>query len=164
MRIALSNRVTCVLLASATALLAAGCGSDPLAPSAVAGTYVLLSIDGNPLPADAGYSGPADEAIEVVADTLRLAADGSGSIVTVQETLDYPAAGDTSRARFESALHFTTSEGGIAITYDCPANALMLCIAGPHMTARLSAAGLSATRLTGSRPQELVYAPVQRLD
>ena len=164
MRIALSNRVTSVLLASATALLAAGCGSDPLAPSEVAGTYVLLSIDGNPLPADAGYSGPADEAIEVVADTLRLAADGTGSIVTIQETIDYPASGDTSRTRLESTLHFTTSESGIAITFDCPPNALMLCVAGPHMTARLSTTGLSATRLTGSQPRELAYAPVQRLD
>lgn len=164
MRIAPSNRAASVLVLSLAALLAVGCDSDPIAPFDVADTYVLLSIDGDALPAYAGYSGPADEAVLVVADTLRLAANGSGSLVRVEEIVHDPSSGDGSRTRYETELHYETTEGGIAITFDCPDNALMLCIAGPHMTARLGATGLTATRFVGSRDEELVYASVQRLD
>ena len=160
MRVALSNRIASALLASFVALLAAGCDSEPLAPSAVAGTYVLQSINGSPLPAAAGYQGPADEAIVVIADTLSLAADGTGSIVRVEET----SAGESSRVRRESALHFETGDDGIAITFDCPSNALMLCVAGPHVAARLSSTGLSAVRLLESPREELAYSRVERLD
>lgn len=164
MRVACSNRAASALVLSLAALLAMGCDSDPIAPSDVAGTYVLLSIDGDPLPADAGYSGPADEPVLVVADTLRLTADGRGSLVRVEEIIHDPGSGEGSRTHSETTLHFATTEGGIAITFDCPPNALMLCIAGPHMTARLGATGLTATRLVGSQQEELVYASVQRLD
>jgi hypothetical protein len=61
-------------------------------------------------------------------------------------------------------LHYHTTEGGIAITFDCPATALMICVGGPHMTARLGATGLIATRLLGTRDEELVYAQVQGPD
>jgi hypothetical protein len=97
-------------------------------------------------------------------DTLRLAADGSGSLVRVEEIVHDPSSGEGSRTRFETTLHYETTEGGIAITFDCPPEALMLCIAGPHITARLGATGLIATQLLGSRKQQLVYASVQRLD
>jgi hypothetical protein len=160
MRVASSNRAASVFVLSLAVLLAVGCDSDPLAPSDVAGTYVLLSIGGNPLPAPAGYQGPADGPITVIADTLRLAADGSGSLVRVEETNP----DEQSRYRLETVLHYETTEGGIAITFDCPPEALMLCIAGPHMTARLGTSGLTATRLLGAQQEALVYASVQRLD
>ncbi|HET7549747.1 MAG TPA: hypothetical protein VFK04_00560 [Gemmatimonadaceae bacterium] len=164
MRFARWQRSARTFLLSLAALLAIGCDSDPIAPSVVAGTYVLLSVDGDALPADAGYSGPADEPVLVLADTLRLAADGSGSLVRVEEIVHDPSSGEGTRYRSESTLHYTTTEGGIAITFDCPPSALMMCVAGPHMTARLGAAELIATRLLGSQQEELVYAPVQRLD
>lgn len=161
MRLEPFNRASGVVLLSLVALLAAACGSDPLAPSRVAGTYVLLSINGNSLPAAAGYQGPADGSVTVFADTLYLAADGSGSLVRVQQSLPEPYPRD----RLESALHFETTEDGLTITFDCPPNALALCIGGPHMTARLAASGLTATRVLGSEnPEELVYSLVQRLD
>lgn len=160
MRVASSKRAASVLALTLAALFAMGCDSDPIAPSDVAGRYVLLSIDGDALPAAAGYQGPADGPITVIADTLRLAADGSGSLVRVEET----SPDEQSRYRLETELHYETTEGGIAITFDCPPEALMLCIAGPHMTARLGATGLTATRLVGSQQEELVYASVQRLD
>lgn len=160
MRVASSKRAATVLVLSLAALLAVGCDSDPIAPSDVAGTYVLLSIDGDALPAPAGYQGPADESITVIADTLRLAANGSGSLVRVEE----PSSDEQTRYRFETALHYQATEGGIAITFDCPGNALMVCIAGPHMTARLGATGLTATRLIAAQHEELVYASAQRLD
>ena len=159
MRLASSNRAASVLALSLAALLAMGC-SDGLAPLEVAGTYVLLSINGDPLPAPAGYQGPADGSVTVIADTLRLAADGSGSLVRVEET----SSDAQSRYRYEEPLHYGTTEGGIAITLDCPANALMQCIAGPHMTARRADTGLIATWLLDSPHAELVYASVQRLD
>jgi hypothetical protein len=160
MRVASSKRAASVLVLSLAALLAIGCDSDPIAPSDVAGTYVLLSLNGEALPAPAGYQGPADELVIVTADTLRLAADGSGSVVRVEK----PGSGDGAETRSETPLHYETTEGGIAITFDCPPEALMLCIAGPHITARLSSSGLDATRLLGAQREELVYAPVQRLD
>ena len=161
MRIALSNRIAGALLVSMATLLASGCGAEPLAPSAVAGTYVLLSINGDPLPAPAGYQGPADGPVPVIADTLRLAADGSGGLVRVQHTYDHdPSWID----RLESTLHYETTEGGIAMTLDCSPNALMLCVAGPHMTARLSPSGLIVTRPIDGPQEELVYARVERLD
>lgn len=160
MRVAWSNRITRALIVSIAAVFALGCDSEPIAPSNVAGTYVLLSINGNALPAPAGYQGPADGSVVVVADTLRLAADGSGSLVRVEKA----GSGDGTATRLETPLSFKTAEGGIAIAFDCPSNALMLCIAGPHMTARLSASGLDATRLLGNEHEELVYASVQRPD
>jgi hypothetical protein len=160
MRVAWSRRGAGVLALSFTALFAIGCGNDPIAPSEVAGTYVLLSIDGNALPAAAGYQGPADGAVIVIADTLRLAADGSGSLVRVEQPFPDPS----SVERFESTLHYHTTQGGLEITFDCPPDALMLCVAGPHITARLGATGLIATRLLGTQQEALVYAPVQRLD
>ena len=164
MRTALSNRITGALLVSLATLLALGCGDEPLAPSAVAGTYVLLSINGDPLPASTAYGSPADGSVEVIADTLRLAADGTGSIVTVNKMGDYPNPGDTSEVSIASELRFETSEGGIAVSYYCPPNALMLCLAGPHMTARLSPSGLILTRPINGPQEELVYARVERLD
>jgi hypothetical protein len=160
MRVASSDRAVSVLVLSLAALLTIGCDSDPVAPSEVAGTYVLLSIGGNPLPAHAGYQGPSDGSITVIADTLRLAADGSGSLVRVEQ----PSSDEQARYRLETNLHYVTTEGGVAITFDCPENALMLCVAGPHMTARFTSGGLSAIRLLGTVHEQLSYAPVQRLD
>jgi hypothetical protein len=75
MRGASSKRTATALVLSLAALLGVGCGDEPLAPSQVTGTYVLRSINGNALPAPAGYQGPADELVVVIADTIRLAAN-----------------------------------------------------------------------------------------
>ncbi len=160
MRVASPFRVATVFALSLAALLATACSDDLLAPSEVAGTYVLLSINGNALPAPAGYEGPADGSVIVIADTLRLAADGSGSLVRVEQ----PGPDPSSVVRHESPLHFETTEGGLAVTFDCPPDALMLCIAGPHLTARLGPSGLTAVRPLGSRQEDLVYSRVERLD
>lgn len=160
MRIVSLDRVARALVLSIATLLVAACGDEPLAPSEVAGTYVLLSINGDALPAAAGYQGPADGPVTVIADTLLLAADGSGSLVRVQQP--YPDPGSVER--LESTLHYRTSESGLAISFDCPPNALMSCVAGPHISARLGATGLIATRLLGGQQEEFVYAEVQRLD
>ena len=145
---------------SLAALLGVGCGDEPLAPSQVTGTYVLRSINGNALPAPAGYQGPADELVVVIADTLRLAANRSGSLVRVEKA----GSGAGTETRLETALSYETTEGGIAITFDCPSNALMLCIAGPHMTARLGASGLIAIRPLGARQEDLVYVRIEGPD
>lgn len=164
MRVASSNRVVRTLILALAAALVVGCGDEPLAPSQVAGTYVLLSIDGDPLPASAGYPGPADGPVTVIADTLRLAADGSGSLVRILEIGVTEPDEDASPTRTESPLHFETTASGIAITFDCPPDALAICVAGPHLTARRTATGLVATQLLGSSSVELVYSSVQRLD
>lgn len=164
MRVASSNRPVRTLVLALAAPLIVGCGDEPLAPSEVADTYVLLSINGDPLPAPAGYQGPADEGIIVIADTLRLAADGTGSLVRVLEMGFVQLDSEGQRSRIETPLHFETTSGGVAITFDCPPNALAVCLAGPHLTARRTATGLVATQSMGSQPVELVYSSVQRLD
>jgi hypothetical protein len=164
MRVAASNGRITTLVLSFAALLVMACSDSPLAPSAVAGTYVLLSIDGRALPTSSGSTGPADEPLEVVADTLRLNLDGTGSRVRVQRIMSGASMGEWTPLRGESALHYATTGSGIAVTFDCPPNALMLCAAGPHMAARFSAPELIATPLSGEPRQELVYARVERLD
>jgi hypothetical protein len=61
----------------------------------------------------------------------------------------------------ESEFYFTTTEHEIEITYDCPPNALMVCIAGPHLIARPSGSGLVVTNLLGQPPVQLVYSSVR---
>jgi len=162
MSAASSSRTIGTLLAAAVAFFAIGCGDDALAPFQVAGTYVLQSVNGVALPAPAGYPGPADGPITVIADTLRLTADGHGSIVRVE---DYPATdGTAERVVHENEFSFQTIGHILVITYDCPPNALALCVPGPHMTAEPSGSGLVVTRLLGEIRPRLVYAQVQSLD
>ncbi len=157
-----SSRTTGTLLAAAVALFAIGCGDDPLAPSLVAGTYVLQSVNGVALPAPTAYPTPPGDQATVIADTLRLTADGRGTIVTVQ---DYVMGdGDPSRQVGRSEFSFTTTEDGIEITFDCPPDVLALCAPGPHMVARYGNGRLVATNPLADFEVELVYSEVQPLD
>ncbi len=162
MSAASSSRTAGILLAAAVALFASGCGDDPLAPSLVAGTYVLLSVNGVALPAPNAHPTPPGDRATVIADTMRLTADGHGSTVTVEDYIT--ADGDSSRRVGTSEFTFTTTREGIEITFDCPPDMLALCAPGPHMVARYGGDRLVATHPHAAFEAELVYSEVQRLD
>ena len=164
MRTPSSDRIIRSLVGSVAAALAMGCG-DSLSPAGVAGTYVLRTIDGDSLPTTPAISGPrTDYTIVVVADTLRLAPDGSGMLVTIEDIVHEGSGGEVERVRVDAALHFSTSDGRIEITFVCPPNALMNCAPGPHMTARLASDGLSVSRPSGKVVNQLRYVNLDELE
>ena len=75
----------------------------PLTPSAVAGVWTLFTIDGAPLPAVLSQFG--DTRIELLSDTLTLAADGTS---TERAESRFTAGG-----RFETDI--TTEEGSFTV-------------------------------------------------
>ena len=161
MRTPSSDGITGSLAVLAAAVLIMGC-SDPLRSAEVAGTYVLRTIDGDSLPATQGSSGPlTDYTIVVVADTLRLAPDGSGTLITIEDVVHEGSGGEVERVRLDATLHFSTTDDRVEITFLCPPNALMNCAPGPHMTARPASGGLSVTRPHGKSLDQLVYAHVE---
>ena len=159
MRIPSSGRISRCLIVGAVALVM-GC-SDSLSPLEVAGTYVLRTIDGNPLPATLAISGThTDYSIMVVADTLVLTPDRSGMLITIQDIVHDESGGEVERVRADSHLSFRTTGDQLEITFLCPPNALMNCAPGPHMTARLASGRLSVSRPYGKLMSLLTYAPV----
>ena len=115
-----------------------GCGS-PLSPTDVAGTYVLQRIATDPLPAELFRN--EDVAVRVIADTIRLRADGTASTAGATE-LEWlhDGAAPRERSSSESAAHFRIVDGHIEVTWICPINAN--CVEGPHLIARRDGDGL----------------------
>ena len=64
-----------------------GCGDVPLAPSSVAGTYSLVEVDGEPMPAV--LSTDVSDALLLVADTLKLDIAGGLTGRRCQRRIDY---------------------------------------------------------------------------
>ena len=99
--------------------------SDASGPGAIAGAYVLESIDADHLPATVMYS--PTTSIEIRADTIWLEDDGTGR----QWRRQLSDFGDGFREdQFETRLTYRVKDGVIEITYVCPPNAS--CIEGPH--------------------------------
>lgn len=144
------------------ALFAAGCESNPLKPEELAGEYVLQSVDGDPLPAVTYDDGLLS--FHLLADTLRLGADGAGSQVHVsrRDWADPARPDDVSTST--STLGYRLSGRRIAVTFNCPtlfdagrrtrdggaARSLVggdsvlgtSCLPGPHLIGRLDGAAL----------------------
>jgi hypothetical protein len=101
---------------AAVALAAVTACADPLAigPEDVAGTYVLRTVRGEPLPAVFWESDVTQ--LRVLADTLRLNADGTGNEVWVLEFSGQYASGP---GRSESALQFQLRDGRLEGAYLC---------------------------------------------
>ena len=103
-------------VAIASVLLAAGMAcDDPLSPEDVAGTYVLSSLRGESLPAVL-WETETSEA-RLLADTLRLHADGSGTDVWLYE---YTTALGPLPRRLEHLLEFEVNDGRLEGAYVCP--------------------------------------------
>ncbi len=134
----------CALLC-ATCFVFAGCES-PLSPSKVAGTYVLDSVRGSPLPIVMLKN--EWNTITLLADTLRLHSDRRGEEVLVQR-IEYHDGSDESAltGTVQMTFSYHIRDKSIEITYPCPINAN--CIAPPHATGNLTAGGLELSSLHG---------------
>jgi hypothetical protein len=127
-------------LLGATLAALAGCDS-PLAPSRLAGTYVLAAVGEAPPPVVV-----IDDAlmtITVLADTLRLQSNGSGEQVVVQhyryhDTSTRPA--DTEI--LEVPVYYQIRGDRIEFTFGCPRGKYCLAILANTFTGRLTADGL----------------------
>lgn len=142
--------------ALAAAALAAGLApaacDDPVRPGDLAGVYVLQSVAGDALPTVA-YTTPGFAA-RVLADTLRLAADGTGS--EARRAVNDPPAPDAGTPYATlSAFTYAVVGGRVEVTYVCPPNAD--CVAGPHLVARLEGGGLVVEQALAQRVPQ-VYA------
>ena len=125
------RRVRALIVGAAVAA-AAAC-SDGLNPFDPADVYVLRTVGGEPLPALGSQHG--DVTVHIVADTLRLRLNGSGSHSGVQRIVS-PGSGPDGNLIPQSG-DFTYEQVGdrVEITFACPPNAL--CIRGPHIVGRL---------------------------
>lgn len=118
----------------------------------------LRSVAGDVLPADLYQNDYVS--VRVFADTLRLHADGTGSIATRRSTeslqAGVPGSGPTNGT---TPLHYRVLLGRAEITMDCPMNAN--CAAGPHFIARRLGDGLRMDFAMGERVP-LDYTAVDR--
>ena len=103
-------------VAVAGAALAAGvaCDDDPLSPEDVAGTYVLSTLRGESLPAVLWET--ATSQARLVADTLRLNADGTGAEIAVYE---FTGTLEPESGRSEELLQFEIRGGRLEGAYIC---------------------------------------------
>lgn len=128
------RRAFASVLAVLAAFSAGACDGSPTSPGEVPGTYVLHSVNGDPLPAVATPIPGATVYLE--ADSLRLSPDGTGSEVVVHRTV-YGTPGQPDEIeRTELRLQHELRDGRVEITYLCPPDALALCMPGPHALAR----------------------------
>ena len=137
------------LLAGAVAL---GCG-DSLGPDDVAGRYALQAIAGEPLPA-VSFTG-ADVTVRVLAETLVLRADGTGTATVHEEVeeLSLPPGTTRSDRRWERALRFRARDDRLEIEFICGPGEL--CVRPPHLIARRQGSALLVEYALGERVPQL---------
>jgi len=126
--------------------LAAAC-EEPLGPEDIVGTYVLQDVAGEALPAIVDSN--SYSVLRVLADTLRLTADGRGTRMEVVESEPSTGGSTTGPMHWEESFGFRIVHGRIEITIDCPWYAD--CVAGPHVVARPIANGLRVDFALASR-------------
>src|SRR5215212_3702052 len=107
------------------AALVAGCDRSPLSPGEVAGRYVLVSVNGAPLPAVTAET--PDVTTAVLADSLQLHADGTGLEFRLDRVTAHPA-GSTTENRSSLAVKFREVGGALEIVYLCSPDPNVLCL------------------------------------
>ncbi len=132
---------TPILLA---ALAAAGCESATLSSGEVAGTYVLVSFNGGPLPQET--SSLEHARFYILASTLELAADGTE---TRRTRVDYrnPAVADEETVAV-SELHYELNADRVRLSYRCGGPEVN-CLPGPHAFGRMDGSELVLTAAEG---------------
>jgi hypothetical protein len=102
------------LLCASVVLIAGVACDDPLRPEDVVGTYVVRTVRGEPLPMIAWQT--ETDTARLVADTLRLRRDGTGTEVSV-----YELTGDVQLAasRVEQDIQFEIRDGRLDGGYVC---------------------------------------------
>jgi hypothetical protein len=129
-----------------TLALACGCGNG-LAPLE-GDIYVLRSIAGVSLPAP--FVPNPIEGNRLVADTIALAANGTGERRTLQ---DGGVPGEPSRHRTE--LTYTRTAHRIDINFVCRDTGD--CIGGPHLSGTITNAGITIDQSTVYAVKPFVY-------
>lgn len=107
------------------AALLAGCDHSPLSPDAVAGRYVLVSVNGAPLPAVTLQT--PDVTTTVLADSLQLHGDGTGLELRLDRVTTH-LDGATSESRSSLAVKFREVGGALEIVYLCSPDPAVLCL------------------------------------
>ena len=140
-----------ILFALSPLVFSLSCG-DPTGPLDRDGYYALVTVDGDPLPAQVFQN----ESVRVtsVSETLRFRPDGTGTRVS-EELVEQPAGATPEQMHFDTPFHYIVANGRVQIGFDCPPNAS--CVAPPHMIGRMTGAGISFDYVLGARtPQEYV--------
>ena len=112
-----------------------GCDSATFSRGEVAGTYVLASIGGDPLPVVA-----EDDAffrVTVLSGALELRpGDALSEEIVVRRVLNRTSSQPESEEEVVSPFGYELEGDRIAISYMCPPNAL--CTPGPHVRGRVT--------------------------
>jgi hypothetical protein len=103
-----------------------------------AGLYVLRSVAGYPPPVVANEVAT----LVVIADTIRLGSDGTGSESGVELLVDNTLPEGGLKQGYEREFNYRRTGHRIEVEFPCPPNALMLCIAPPHYVGTFTAGGL----------------------
>jgi len=145
------------LLARATAGLVAfltgGCG-DSLATGDLVGSYVLRRVGPDALPTVLFSNDYVTS--RVLADTLRLSANGSGTRASSQ-VVQERATGVIDTVQSEAGFRFHVRDGGVEIAFDCPINGD--CAAPPHFVGHAISGDLEIDYALGARVP-LLYARI----
>jgi hypothetical protein len=128
-------RISAPRIAVLLVLLVGGACDASTAPNDFVAEYALISLDAQALPVALPVGSPLDEAgTRVLADTLRLRADGTGvrimrygvgstsAIVIVRDELRWRAIGDA-----------------LEVSFPCDDVVLASCIAPPHLAGHFGA-------------------------
>lgn len=107
------------------AALVAGCDRSPLSPGEVAGRYLLVSVNGAPLPTVTVET--PDATTTVVKSTLQLNADGSGTDSRVERFTARPAGATTEKAS-SLAVRIRPVSGSLEFVYLCSPDGTVLCL------------------------------------
>ena len=138
----------------AVVLLAVGC-REPLVPASVAGAYVLREVANDALPT-LRYTTDYVR-VQVLADTIRLRADGTGTLASLEVTESLVTAAAPPAPRLShSEVFFRVNGHRIEITHYCPPNAN--CVAGPHLIAVPTDDGLTVEWVAGTGRVPLTYS------
>jgi hypothetical protein len=108
---------------------------DPLGPQNIAGTYVLRSVRGDPLPAIFRETNRSQ--LHVLADTLYLERDGTGREVWLLESIGLHGSGPE---RSERELTFHVQGTHVEGSYPC--GPLEICVGVITLSGHVTASGL----------------------
>ena len=132
------------------------CG-DSIGPEDAAGTFVLRQVQQDLLPTVMSQN--EFFVIRVLADTIRLRADGTGNFSGVRESVSLQGGSGEGPVHVASDLHYRVMGNRVEIDFDCPD--LAICVPPPHLIANGVGDHLTASwgpHMSGRSP--LIYEKV----
>ena len=120
---------------------------NSLSPEAIAGTYVLRRVDGDPMPAILYVSDHSR--VRVLSDTLVFRADGQGTRATLLEIEPLNSERPNEPSATGTTFSFRIVGTSIEVAFYCPPDAN--CVAPPHLVLRRTDGGLIAVSALSAR-------------